>query len=165
MTIHNVSAYDIRRVIASINRDYDTSMVAEKVVEWRTSTKHLRVRLILRLEDSSDNFHRRGQVLHRRMRNVCWHGGMLFWKRLFDLNPSAKVKTSVCYYADREDFQNKIPVVGGQYIAHCDCAGTEDDESLADDVYREILARTIDRCGYGTCGNWKVNGKDTDNNE
>lgn len=151
MTIHNISAYNIRRVIESINRDYSTSMVAEKVVEWKTKQKRLRVRLMLRLEDSGDTFHRRGQTTNRRMRNVCWHGQMLFYKRLFDFNPRAKVRTAVMWYSDVDNFRSRVTTAMTDMVQYCDCADEYDwpadkgdvYDTNAEHVYRELLAPVV----------------------
>lgn len=143
MTIHNVSAYDIKRILASINRDYGTSLCAEKVVEYKTESKHVRVRCILRLHDSADTFHRRGPTTARRMRNVCWHGQMLFWLRLFQFNPSAKVKTTWMWYSDLDDFLQKAPRACESLQHMCDCAlEGEIDNKVNFEIAQAIVQRS-----------------------
>ncbi|MHA2063481.1 MAG: hypothetical protein ACXABY_03775 [Candidatus Thorarchaeota archaeon] len=52
------------------------------------------------------------QACYRHTGHACWHAHRDFLRELFNMCPTAKVKTFLVYYKNREDFENKFQATG-----------------------------------------------------
>lgn len=98
-----------------------------------------RWRVTITVQDSRGRYGRRSAIpgyaggKSRRVAAACWHGHRDFFRALFDLVPSAVVRSSFAVYRGRDEFEVEFPATYHRnagsmaypqaYGSLCDCTG------------------------------------------
>jgi hypothetical protein len=107
MKINTVSLQDMQSALVTVNAKYN-----DNVCFNRLDQSGRNINFTLRVKSSKLPGHR---VSHggRHIPSACWHVHRDFMKAIFDLSPTAVIRSCHAVYEGKEGFEQNYPKTGG----------------------------------------------------